>query len=126
METTIHDAPLIPVRFNPHLLSIPTFGFSARHLLSLAEWVEKRILRAEFRKFPATIQALKQKHQQLMELYERTKIEEGKAKEKAFVKAHAPFYRPRLDNKNDERLFERLNDRRRMSVASSGGKNYKV
>jgi hypothetical protein len=124
--TTKSHPPSIPMRFNPQLLSTPTFGFSAKKLLKIAEFLKKKVNSNEFKKFPATLTKLKQQHQQFMELYERAIIEEKQAKEKKGLKTHWLGYRPRLVNRNDQRLFERLDDRRRMSVATSGRKNYNV
>lgn len=100
ITTTMHIPPMA-MRFDPHLLSMPTFGYSAEKLYQIGAWLLEKIDSAELRKFPSTIAKLKKQHQQFMELYERTKIEEGKAKGKTFIKAKAPFYRPRLANKND-------------------------
>lgn len=115
MITTISHIPPMPMKFNPHLLSSPIFKYDAEYLLKIADFLKKKVNSSEFHKFPATIVKLKIQHQQFMELYERAKIKEREVKEKAFVKANAPFYRPRLANKNDQRVFERLDDRRKTS-----------
>lgn len=124
--TIISHPPSISARFNSQLLILPTFGFSAKNLLKIAEFLQKKLNSNEFKKFPATLKKLKQQHQQFMEIYERAIIEEKQAKEKTNLKTQWFGYRPRLVNRNDQRLFERLDDRRRMSVATSGRKNYKV
>lgn len=108
--------------FDANLLSTPTFGFSAKKLHEIAEFLKKRINFNEFKKFPATVEKLKQQHQQFMELYERAKIKEREAKGKAFIKANAPFYRPRLIKKDDNRLFERL-EKEQASSNKDGANN---
>ena len=123
ITTTMHMRPMA-IRFDPHFLSLTTLGYSAENLYQIGAWLLEKIDSSELRKFPGTIEKLKKQHQQFMELYERTKIEEGKAKEKMFIKANATFYRPRLDNKNDRTIFERLKDRRETSIADR--KNNKV
>lgn len=110
------EAPPIPVRFDPHLLSTPIIGFCAENLRKIAEFLQKRIDSAEFKKFPKTRERLKDRQQHFEELYERAKIEEGKAKEKKGLKTAWFGYRPRLANRNDQRLFERLSNRRETSV----------
>lgn len=122
MVTTISHMPPMPMKFDPHLLSRPTFGFTADYLRQISAFLQKKIDSAEFRKFPATIQKLKQQQQELTELYEWAKIKEREAKGKAFIKANAPFYRPRLIKKDDNRLFERL-DKRRASSNKNGANN---
>lgn len=115
IPTTLHFPP-IPMKFDPNLLSTPIFRYDADYLLKIAQWLEEKILSPEFRKMPETVGKLIIKHQQIMELYERAKIEEREAKEKTHLKAQAPFYRPKLSNRNNQRLFERLDDRRKTSV----------
>lgn len=46
-----------------------------------------------------------------MELYERAKTQERENKTKTNIKTQWFGYRPRLANKNDQRVFERLSDR---------------
>jgi hypothetical protein len=120
--TIITECPPLSMKFDPHLLSRPTFGFTTDYLLKISAFLKKKIDSAEFRKFPATIQKLKQQHQEIMELYEWAKIKEKESKGKAFIKANAPFYRPRLIKKDDNRLFERL-DKRRASSNKDGANN---
>lgn len=115
MVTTISHMPSITMKFDPHLLSRPTFRFTVDYLHQISAFLQKKIDSPKFRKFPATIQKLKQQQQELMELYERAKIKEEEAKGKAFIKTNAPFYRPRLIKKDDNCLFERLNKRRASS-----------
>lgn len=110
-DTIISHAPPIPVTFNPHLLSMPSIGFSAEKLHKIAEFLKKKVNSPEFKKFPKTRERLENKQQHFMELYERAKIEEGKAKEKTCLKTQWFGYRPRLANRHDQRLFERLDDR---------------
>jgi hypothetical protein len=126
MTITTQCVPPIPMTYNRDLLSTPIPRSDADRIHELSAMLLKRIESDEFKRFPSTLKKLQQQHQQFMELYERAKTEERKVKEKAFVKTYAPFYRPRLNNKNDQRLFERLEDRRRMSVAAAGRKNREV
>lgn len=105
------DCPPIVVKFNQNLLSIPIFGFRAEYLYQISVFLQKKIDSSEFRKFPSTILKLKQKQQKFIELYERAKIEEEKAKAKMYVKTKCIGYRPRLPNRNDQRIFERLSNR---------------
>lgn len=111
MISTIIHMPPMPMKFDPNLLSMPAFGFRAEYLYQISAFLQKKIDSAEFRKFPATIQKLKQKQQQFMELYERAKIKEEQAKTKTRLKTQWLGYRPRLANKNDQRVFDRLNNR---------------
>ncbi len=108
-------APLIEIKFNKNLLSIPYPGFKAEYILKISNFLEKKISSSEYRKFPNTVGKLTVKHMQLMELYEQAKIKEEESKGKTFIQAKMPFYRPRLANRNDQRLFERLDNRRKAS-----------
>ena len=116
MISTFSHIPPMPMKFDPNLLSMPTFGFRAEYLYQISDFLQKKIDSAEFRKFPKTLERLKNKQEYFMELYERAKIEEGKAKEKKGLKTAWFGYRPRLANRNDQRLFERLSNRRETSV----------
>jgi len=116
--------PLIKVNYNPNLLSTPIFIFNAEYLLKIVQWLEKKLLSNEFHKYPATVVKIRLKIKHFMELYERAKDEERQTKEKTFIKANAPFYRPRLSDRNDQRTFEKLNDRRKTSEYNS--RNIKV
>jgi len=111
VDTIITHMPPIPVRFNPHLLSMPSIGFSTKNLLKIAKFLQKKIDSAEFKKFPATLEKLRKQQQQFMELYERTKIEEERAKEKTCLKTQWFGYRPKFANRSDQRLLERLDHR---------------
>lgn len=122
MISTFSHIPPMPMKFDPNLLSMPTFGFRAEYLYQISDFLQKKIDSAEFRKFPKTLERLKNKQEHFMELYERAKIKEREAKGKAFIKANAPFYRPRLIKKDDNRLFERL-DKRRASSNKNGANN---
>jgi len=113
MNKIISSCPLISMKFNPNLLSTPTFGYSAEYLYQISDFLQKKIDSAEFRKFPSTIEKLKQKQQQFRELYERAKTQEEQAKTKTCLKTQWLGYRPRLSNRNDQRIFERLDDRRK-------------
>lgn len=107
--------PQICTQYYADLLSIPLPLYRARHLLQIGIWLLEKIERSEFQKFPSTVAKLKQQYQQFMELYERTKIEEEQAKEKGYRKTQWFGYRPRLTNRNDHRLFERLSYRAKTS-----------
>ena len=111
----ITHCPPIPMMFDPNLLSMSTFGFRAEYLGKIGAFLEKKLDSVEFNKYIRTKNTLYQKYSEFMELYERTKIEEGKAKEKTFLKTQWIGYRPRLANKNDERIFDRLIDRAQTS-----------
>lgn len=124
MDIIFNQAPQLPVRFDPNLLSMPTFGFNAKKLHKISEFLQKKINSGEFKKFPKTRERLENKQQHFMELYERALIEEEKVKEKTCLKTQRFGYRPRLANRNDQRLFERLNNRRETSA--SDRRNNKV
>lgn len=109
--TIINHCPPIPIKFDPNLLSTPTFGYSAEDLYRIGDFLQKKIDSAEFRKFPATIEKLKQKKQHFMELYEWAKNQERENKTKTCLKTQWFGYRPRLTNKDDQRIFDRLSDR---------------
>jgi hypothetical protein len=99
MITTISHMPPMPMKFDSHLLSRPTFGFTADYLRKISAFLQKKIDSAEFRKFPATIKKLKQQQQELMELYEWAKIKERETKGKTNYKTCWLFYRPYLTEK---------------------------
>lgn len=111
----ITTCPAIPIRFDSNLLSTPTFGYTAENLKSIGDWLLKKIESAEFRKFPATISKLKQQHKKFVELYERAKTHEEQNKTKKHIKTQWLGYRPKMANQNDQRLFERLDNRRKTS-----------
>lgn len=110
MTITTH-CPAIKIKFDPNLLSVPTFGYNAEYLYRISAFLQKKIDSSEFSKFPATIEKLKQKQQQFMELYEWAKTQERENETKTHIKTQWIGYRPRLANKNDQRVFERLSDR---------------
>lgn len=87
------------------------FGYKADYLYEISAFLQKKIDSAEFRKFPKTLERLKNKQEHFMELYERAKIEEGNNKTKTCRKTQWLGYRPRLANKNDQRVFDRLSNR---------------
>ncbi len=105
------NIPYIAIKFSKDLLSTPTFGYDAKYLFQISNFLQKKIDSSEFYKFPATILKLKQIHMKFMEMYERAKIEEGNNKTKTYRKTQWLGYRPRFANKNDQRIFDRLTDR---------------
>jgi hypothetical protein len=115
MNTYITQVPDINIKFDRNLLSANTYKFDAEYLLKIAEWLEKKLLSSEYLKYPRTIIKIREQIKHFMELYERSKDEEREAKGKAFIKTKVPFYRPRFANGNEQRLFERLDDRRKTS-----------
>jgi hypothetical protein len=109
--------PMIYQIYSAHLLSLPSIRkFNADYLLKIAQWLEKKILSAEFRNFPNTVLKLKQQQHQFMELYDQVKTKEKESEGKTYVKANFPFYFPKLVDKNDQRIFEELDDRRKTSM----------
>ena len=110
-KTPCPPMPLISIKFNPYLLSVPTFRYDAEYLHRISAFLQKKIDSAEFQKFPTTILKLQKKQSQFKELYGRTKIEEEQAKEKTCIKTQWFGYRPRLPNRNDQRVFDRLDNR---------------
>lgn len=104
-----------PFSLNPNLLSIPIFTVNADYMLKITEWLEKKLLSAEFRTRPTRRILLMVKIKELRELYERAKDAEREAEGKTLLKAQAPFYRPRLRNRNAQRAFEELDNRRKIS-----------
>lgn len=119
----IADCPPIPMKFDHNLLSIPAFGFNSEYLHRISAFIKKKIYSSQFKKFPSTLEKLKQQHQKFMELYELSKIEEEKAKTKTCLKTQWFGYRPRLANKNDQRIFDRLSDRAETSKYDSSLRN---
>ncbi len=85
-RTISTDMPKIELKFNKNLLSMPIWEYSAKYLHQIGTFLQKKIDSKEFRKFPATIEKLKQKQLKFMELYERAKIEEENAKTKTCLK----------------------------------------
>lgn len=122
--TTTSICPMIPINFDRNLLSIPIFKFDSEYLLEIAQWLENKLLNREFHKYPSTIVKIRQQIKQFMELYERAKDEEREAEGKTFIKAKEAFYRPRLSNRNGQRAFEELDNRRKTSKYDR--KNIKV
>lgn len=114
--TILTSAPPIKINFNKDLLSMPTFWFSAEKLRKIGDWLLKKIDSAEFNKFPATIEKLRQQHKHFMELYERAKIKERENKDKAYIKAKMFGYRPEYVNYKGPDLFGRLEHRVETSV----------
>lgn len=104
-----------PFSINPNLLSIAIFRYDADYLLKIAQWLEKKLLSAKFRTRPTRQILLMVKLKEFKELYVRAKDAEREAQGKAFIKANAPFYRPRLRNRNAQRAFEELDNRRKIS-----------
>jgi hypothetical protein len=115
MEQMINLPPVIEMKFAPKLLSNPIFVFDANYLLKLAEWIEKKLLRPEFRKHINTKNKIYLKYLEFMELYERAKVKERENKGKTCLKTQGLFYRPRLNKFDDQHLFERLERKIRSS-----------
>lgn len=113
--TTSILPPSIQQDLDLNLLSKPKWRFDAEYLRKIAQWIEKRIDRAEFKRCVKTRNDIYLKYMQFMELYEQAKTKEKESKEKTSRKISWPFYRPRLPNKNDQRIYQRLNDRRKTS-----------
>lgn len=111
MKTITIQCPPIGINFDPFLLCTPIYKFNVENLRQIAEWLQKNILGNKYRKFPNTIGELIIKHQKFIELYEKVKIEEEESKGKPYLKTNWPFFRSRLPNKNDQRIFERLENR---------------
>lgn len=110
------EPPMISQVYSADLLFTPIYIFRADYLFKIAQWIEKKIASAEFRNFPKTRERLKDRLEHFMEFYEQVKIAEKESEGKTNVKANFPFYRPRIDNRNDQSLFERLEDRRKTSA----------
>jgi hypothetical protein len=111
------------IRFDPHLLSFPTWGYNAENLRQIGEWLIEKMHRSGLRKYPKTKNKVFLKHLEFMELYERAKIQEKENKEEGFVKTNNVFYRPRFANRYDQYLFERLEDRRKTSILDRRNSN---
>lgn len=109
--------PLIPMKFDSNLLSLPSWNYDADKLRQLGDWLEEKILNSKFLKYPDTIEKLTEQHLKFMELYERAKVIERKNKEKTSSRTQMFGYRPRLANKNDQSVFDRLSHRKRISIA---------
>ena len=60
------------MKFDPNLLSMPNWGFSAQQLRQIGDILLKKILSAKLRKFPNRVKLLVSKYKQFMELYEQT------------------------------------------------------
>lgn len=112
MKILRSDAPLITYKFNKNLLSTPVCGFKVENLLKILQWLEKRIISGKFRKHPHTVLKIREKIKQFMDIYEQAKEKEGLVGEKKSGRAKSIFYRPRLDNRCDQRIYERLNNRK--------------
>lgn len=115
MSITIF-CPLIPMKTNPKLLSIPIPRQDMEYLREISEVLERDIESKRFRKFPHTAQKLKEKLQNFKELYERTKTEEKQMQGKKLTRALSAFYRIGLFDQNDEQIQRRLEHRRRKYI----------
>lgn len=111
METIDVQWPPIKMKLDHKLLSYPFFKFDSNYLLKISEFLLNKMGDISFYKFQRTKNNIYLKHLYFMELYEQAKIKEEECKGKAINKASWPFYRPRLPNKDDQRLFERLDHR---------------
>lgn len=109
--TIIVSCPIIPIKFRKDLLSTPSFVYNSDYLYQISVFLQKKIDSAEFRKFPKTLEGLKNKQKIFIEIYEQAKIEERNNKTKAYRKTQGCGYRPRLPNRSDQRIFERLSNR---------------
>lgn len=117
METTTTSVipPQISMAFSADLLSAPMFRYDSLHLFNIGTFLLLKIVKQKFRKFPRKVNKLIEKHDEFMELYGRAKDKEREVEGQPFNKARAPFYRPRLSNQDDQRAFEKLDDRRQTS-----------
>lgn len=115
METITVQCPPIQIPLNANLLSMPTFGFKAEHLLKIADWIINKTTHGKFNKCPERMDQIHHIYLRFMELYERAKVKEKQNKEEKRCTTAGPFYFPRLGNKNDQRLFERLEHREKTS-----------
>lgn len=111
MITTTIIPPQIGMCFDRKLLLNPMLTYSAENLLKIAEFLHRKLNSTEFNSHIRTKNKLYIKYLEFMELYGRAKIEEGKTKTKTCLKTQWFGYRPRLANKNDQRVFDRLSDR---------------
>jgi hypothetical protein len=125
METISMDCPPVPVKFDPHLLSTASFRFSADNLSQIAFYIGIRLFKRNFNKFTNSKNKVYLKLSNFMEIYARAKAEEEEAEKSKDRKVNAPFYRPRHSNKDDQRLYEGLEHKIRMSRRQQR-KNYKV
>jgi hypothetical protein len=115
MSMSQYKPPSIKRTFNPNLLSVPTFGFSSKRLKMIFDYVDNRINKRDLNKFPNTISKLKILCEQFVELYEKAKEKEEDTEAKTPRQTEMLGYRPRLSNKNDQRVFEGLRARVRSS-----------
>ena len=116
--------PQIPMKFSPDLLSSPYPRYDAERLKTIADWIQKNVQGRDFTKNIRTRNKIYFKYLEFLEIYERAKTEEGKVKGKTFIKTNRMFYRPRLSNRDDQAVFERLENRRKTSERDRG--NVKV
>lgn len=124
MKTVTSLPPFILQAFDRKLLSHPIWRFNVEELKKIADWLLEKIQSNQFKKFPNTIVNLRKKHQEFMELYERAKKKEDEVKEEKGNKTQLPFYRLRHSNRDDQRLFEKLE--RKFSTYSYDRKKYAI
>jgi len=101
----------LPLKFNPNLLSMPIFGYNSDYLYEISQFILKKMHFGGSKKHPQKMKQLMNKYNLFMELYERAKTQERENKGKTSLKTQWFGYRPRLANRNDQRIFERLNNR---------------
>ena len=111
---TSYKTPMEP--FDYLLLSTPFPTYNIERLHDLVKWLMEALSSHRYRRYPSTIEKIKKKYNLFMELYERAKAKKRENKEKKFIPTNATFYRPRLGNRNDQRLFDRLDERRKASI----------
>jgi len=112
MKTTIGCRPPdVSQMFDPELLSRPMLYYSVDRLKPIFDFLEIKLKERQFNKFPNTRLKLEQKLKYFMELYHHAKEKEKESERKTPRQTQMFGYRPRLSNKNDRAIFERLRAR---------------
>ena len=110
MKTTIGCRPPdVSQMFDSQLLSRSIPYYSVDRLKIIFDFLQRKLHQRQFNKFPNTRLKLQYKLKHFMELYEIAK--EKESERKTLAQAKMLGYRPRLSDKNDRAIFERLRAR---------------
>ena len=109
--------PPLLTHFRHDLLSMPmtSFYYNPNDLKKIADWIEEKLIDTKYKTHLNTIGTLINKLQEFKEIYGWAQARKGEIEKQTDWKAMQPFYRPRLPNRNDQRVFEGLERKVRTS-----------
>jgi len=102
--------PPLLTHFRHDLLSMPmtSFYYNPNDLKKIADWIEEKLIDTKYKTHLNTIGTLINKLQEFKEIYGWAQARKGEIEKETDWKAMQLFYRPRLPDKNDQRVFEGL------------------